>query len=70
MPPMMASEDFGYFSLDHKISTAIFWLGASDPAKVAQSRASGVPLPDSTQRSLRLYPSQRYGPELKRRRPQ
>ncbi len=45
MPPMMASEDFGYFSLDHKIPTAIFWLGASDPAKVAQSRASGVPLP-------------------------
>jgi hippurate hydrolase len=45
MPPIMASEDFGYFSMDHKIPTTIFWLGASDPAKVAQSRASGVPLP-------------------------
>jgi hippurate hydrolase len=45
MPPMMASEDFGYFSLDHKIPATIFWLGASDPAKVAQSRTSGVPLP-------------------------
>ncbi|HEV8428576.1 MAG TPA: amidohydrolase [Pyrinomonadaceae bacterium] len=45
MPPMMASEDFGYFSMDQKIPTTIFWLGASDPAKVAQSRASGVALP-------------------------
>jgi hippurate hydrolase len=45
MPPMMASEDFGYFSLDHTIPAAIIWLGASDPAKVRQSRESGVPLP-------------------------
>ena len=45
MPPMMASEDFGYFSLDHKIPATIFWLGASDPVKVKQSRESGVPLP-------------------------
>jgi len=45
MPPMMASEDFGYFSLDHTIPTTIFWLGASDPAKVKASRESGVALP-------------------------
>lgn len=45
MPPMMASEDFGYFSLDQKIPATIVWLGASDPAKVKQSRESGVPLP-------------------------
>ena len=45
MPPIMASEDFGYFSLDHKIPATIFWLGASDPAKVKQSRDTGVPLP-------------------------
>jgi len=45
MPPMMASEDFSYFSLDRKIPTTIFWLGASDPAKVKQSRESGVALP-------------------------
>jgi len=44
-PPIMASEDFSYFSLDQKIPTAIFWLGASDPAKVKQSRESGVALP-------------------------
>lgn len=45
MPPMMASEDFGYFSLDQKIPATIIWLGASDPAKVKQSRESGVALP-------------------------
>ena len=45
MPPMMASEDFGNFGLDQKIPTTIFWLGASDPAKVKQSRETGVALP-------------------------
>jgi hippurate hydrolase len=45
MPPMMASEDFGYFSMDHQIPATIFWLGASDPAKVKASRESGVALP-------------------------
>src|SRR5215216_7424474 len=45
MPPMMASEDFGNFSLDQKIPTTIFWLGASDPAKVKTSRETGVALP-------------------------
>jgi amidohydrolase len=43
--PIMASEDFGYFSLDQKIPTTLFWLGASDPAKVRESRESGVALP-------------------------
>jgi len=45
MPPMMASEDFGYLSLDHKIPATIIWLGASDPQKVKQSRETGVALP-------------------------
>jgi hippurate hydrolase len=45
VPPIMASEDFGYFSMDQKIPTTIFWLGASDPAKVKQSRETGVALP-------------------------
>lgn len=45
VPPIMASEDFGNFSLDHKIPATIFWLGASDPAKVKASRESGVALP-------------------------
>ena len=45
MPPIMASEDFGYFSLDQKIPATMFWLGASDAAKLKQSRESGVALP-------------------------
>jgi len=43
--PIMASEDFGYFSLDHTIPTTIFWLGASDPAKVKANRETGADLP-------------------------
>ena len=45
VPPIMASEDFGEFSLDHKIPTTIFWLGASEPAKLKVSRETGVPVP-------------------------
>lgn len=45
MPPMMASEDFGYLSLDQKIPATIIWLGASDAEKVKQHRENGAPLP-------------------------
>jgi amidohydrolase len=44
-PPIMASEDFGIFSLEEKIPAVIFWLGAYDPAKVAESKQTGVSLP-------------------------
>ena len=43
--PLMASEDFGNLSLDHKIPSVMFWLGAVEPAKVAASLQSGKPLP-------------------------
>ncbi|HEY9501769.1 MAG TPA: amidohydrolase [Pyrinomonadaceae bacterium] len=43
--PLMASEDFGYLSLDQKIPAVIFWLGAVDPEKVKQSKATGMALP-------------------------
>ncbi|WP_158945172.1 amidohydrolase [Granulicella sp. S190] len=43
--PIMGSEDFGLFSLDHKIPAVMFWLGAYDPAKVAESERTGVALP-------------------------
>jgi amidohydrolase len=42
---VMGSEDFGIFSLDQKIPAVIFWLGAYDPAKVAESERTGVALP-------------------------
>jgi amidohydrolase len=44
-PPIMGSEDFGIFSLNEKIPAVIFWLGAYDPAKVAESERTGVTLP-------------------------
>ena len=43
--PVMGSEDVGLFSLDGKIPTVMYWLGAANPAQFAASRASGVPLP-------------------------
>jgi hippurate hydrolase len=42
---IMGSEDFGIFSLDHKIPAVIFWLGAYDPAKVSESERTRVALP-------------------------
>jgi hippurate hydrolase len=45
MPPMMASEDFGYLSLDQKIPATIIWLGASEAQKVKAYRETGAALP-------------------------
>jgi hippurate hydrolase len=42
---VMGSEDVGQFSLDGKIPAVMYWLGAADPGKLAESRSSGVPLP-------------------------
>jgi hippurate hydrolase len=43
--PVMGSEDFGYFSLDQKIPTMMFWLGATDPLKIKQRNEGGPALP-------------------------
>jgi hippurate hydrolase len=43
--PVMGSEDFGYLSLEQKIPSAIFWLGAVDPVKVKESQERGIALP-------------------------
>lgn len=46
LPPVMASEDFCRFALeDRQIPICQFSLGAVDPAKLRESRRSGVPLP-------------------------
>jgi hippurate hydrolase len=45
LPPVMMSEDFGYLSLDQKIPSTLFTLGAVDPARVKQSKEGGPPLP-------------------------
>ena len=43
--PVMGSEDFGYLSLEQKIPSAIFWVGAVDPVKVKESQERGIALP-------------------------
>lgn len=46
MPPIMASEDFGYFGLEtHQIPLCMFSLGAVDPVKFKESKQTGKPLP-------------------------
>ena len=43
--PVMGSEDVGLFSLDGKIPAVMYWLGAADPEKLAESHKTGIPLP-------------------------
>ena len=43
--PVMGSEDAGLFSLDGQIPFVLYWLGAADPGKLAESIKTGVPLP-------------------------
>jgi amidohydrolase len=46
IPPVMGSEDFGYFGLeDRQIPVLMFYVGAIDAARVAASKKSGTPLP-------------------------
>lgn len=42
---IMASEDVGLFTLGGTIPGVMYWLGAADPAKLEESRKTGVPLP-------------------------
>jgi hippurate hydrolase len=42
---IMGSEDVGLLTLDGKIPGVMYWLGAADGAKLAESRKTGVPLP-------------------------
>jgi len=44
--PTMGGEDFCEYSLpDHSIPAFMFNVGAVDPAKVAESKKTGTPLP-------------------------
>jgi amidohydrolase len=42
---VMGSEDVGLFTLEGTIPGVMYWLGAADSAKLAESRKTGVPLP-------------------------
>ena len=44
--PTMGAEDFSEYSLpDHSIPACDFWIGAVDPAKIADSKKNDTPLP-------------------------
>jgi len=44
--PLMVTEDFSEYSLpDHSIPACDFFIGAVDPAKIANSKKTGTPLP-------------------------
>jgi hippurate hydrolase len=44
--PTMGGEDFSEYSLpDHSVPAFMFNVGAVDPAKVAQAKKDGTPLP-------------------------
>ena len=43
--PIMGSEDVGQFRLQNSIPGVMFWLGAADPAKLAEARKNHAPLP-------------------------
>lgn len=46
IPPVMGGEDFSWYSLaDLSVPSFQFWIGAVDPAKVAESKKTGQPLP-------------------------
>jgi hippurate hydrolase len=57
---VMGSEDVGQFALEGKIPLMMYWLGAADADKLAESRKTGVPLP--TLHSALFAPV--YGPAI------
>jgi amidohydrolase len=57
---VMGSEDVGLFSLNGQIPAVMYWLGAADPQRLAESRKTGVPLPGP--HSALFYPV--YAPAI------
>lgn len=46
VPPVMGAEDFGHFGMEKReVPIAMFWLGATDPARLRASREKGTPVP-------------------------
>ena len=41
----MGSEDVGLYSLNGTIPAVMFWLGATEPGKLAESRSTGISVP-------------------------
>jgi len=62
--PTMGGEDFSEYSLpDHSIPAVDFWIGAVDPAKIAEYKKEGKQLPSlhSSKFATVLEPTIRVG---------
>ncbi len=47
-PPVMGGEDFSEYSrTEHKVPICLWWVGATDPARIAESERTGVPVPSN-----------------------
>lgn len=48
MPPLTGGEDFSEFGRTaHRVPICMWWVGATDPAKIAESERTGVPVPSN-----------------------
>ena len=45
-PPVMGSEDVGFFTDGGRIPLHFFWLGVADPVKLAESQTTGKTVPN------------------------
>lgn len=45
VPPMMGSEDFPRYGIEAKVPSMMFRVGMTDPAKFAEAKRTGTPLP-------------------------
>jgi len=47
-PPIMGGEDFSEFGrTEHKVPICLWWVGATDPARITESERTGVPVPSN-----------------------
>lgn len=47
-PPITGGEDFSEFGRTvHQVPICLWWVGATDPAKIAESERTGIPVPSN-----------------------
>ena len=47
-PPITGGEDFSEFGrTENRVPICLWWVGATDPAKFAESERTGVPVPSN-----------------------
>jgi hippurate hydrolase len=48
MAPLTGGEDFSEFGrTEHRVPICMWWIGATDPAKIAESERTGIPVPSN-----------------------